>query len=227
MQSDEQRIRDGVGVKPTFFASPSAFRAWLSKHHASAAELVVGFYKVDSGKPSITWPESVDEALCVGWIDGIRRRIDDASYSIRFTPRRPRSIWSAVNVKRVEALIALGRMQPAGLAAFQSAHVDKTAIYTYEQPNVELAEPYLGALKRNKPAWDFYVVQQPSYRKSVNWWILSAKQEATQLRRLEKLIAHSAAGKWIPEFLRPAPAARPARAVRSPPADRGPVAGQS
>lgn len=181
-------------MEPVFFAKPEQFRRWLAKRHVTADELLVGFHKTDSGLPSLTWPESVDEALCVGWIDGIRKRVDECSYTIRFTPRRPGSIWSAVNIRRVQALIAEGRMQPAGLNAFAARKENKSGIYAYEQRQAELVEPYAGLLKKNRLAWTFFESQAPSYRKRACWWVISAKQEATRLKRLEKLIAASAQG---------------------------------
>jgi uncharacterized protein YdeI (YjbR/CyaY-like superfamily) len=184
-------------MKPVFFPSPVEFRHWLAQHHTGAAELLVGFHKVATGTPSLTWPESVDEALCVGWIDGIRKRIDEHSYTIRFTPRRAGSIWSAVNIRRVEALIAEGRMQPAGLKAFAARKENKSGIYAYEQRQAELVEPYASLLKKNKAAWTFFQAQPPSYKKRMCWRIVSAKQEATRLKRLEKLIAESAQGKRL------------------------------
>ncbi len=186
-------------MKPTFFRAPSEFHEWLARHHAAANELLVGFYKKDSGKPSITWPESVDEALCFGWIDGIRRSIDDKSYIIRFTPRKSRSTWSSVNINRAKALIAQGRMQPAGLKSFEARRENRSGIYSYEQRRVELEEPYNHLLKRNKDAWKFFRDQPPSYRKVAGWWIISAKKEETRLKRLEKLTALSAQGKRLPE----------------------------
>src|SRR2546422_365051 len=140
-------------MKPTFFKTPSDFRTWLEKNHAAAKELLIGFYKKDSGRPSITWPESVDQALCFGWIDGIRRSLDDISYTIRFTPRRPTSIWSAVNIKSAQRLIEQGLMQPAGLRAFEARKEYKSGIYSYEQRTAQLPEPYEKGLKKNKAAW--------------------------------------------------------------------------
>jgi uncharacterized protein YdeI (YjbR/CyaY-like superfamily) len=189
-------------MRPTFFKSPSDFRKWLAAHHANAKELFVGFYKKDTGKQSITWPESVDEALCFGWIDGIRRRIDDESYSIRFTPRKTSSTWSAVNIARATELSREGRMSPAGENAFAARKENRSGIYSYEQRSAELVEPYAGKLRRNKKASKFFVSQPPSYRKAANWWVISAKQEETRLRRLEKLISLSAAGQTIPQFTR-------------------------
>ena len=189
-------------LKPKFFKSPSDFRSWLAAHQANSKELLVGFYKKDSGKQSITWPESVDEALCVGWSDGIRRRIDDLSYSIRFTPRKASSTWSAVNIARAKELSRAGRMSPAGEKAFAARKENRSGIYSYEQRSAELVEPYAGKLRRNRAAAKFFAVQPPSYRKAANWWVLSAKQEQTRLGRLEKLIALSAAGQTIPQFTR-------------------------
>ena len=186
-----------MNLSPKFFKTPSAFRKWLTTHHASEKELWVGFYKKETGNPSITWPESVDEALCFGWIDGLRKRIDDESYKIRFSPRRPTSIWSAVNIRRANELIKQNLMQPAGLAAFKARKENRSGIYAYEQRSAELVEPYAGKLKRNRAAWVFFQAQPPGYRKLMNWWIVSAKQEATRLKRLEKLIEESAAGRRL------------------------------
>jgi uncharacterized protein YdeI (YjbR/CyaY-like superfamily) len=189
-------------VIPKFFKSPSDFRKWLAAHHANAKELLVGFYKKDTGKQSITWPESVDEALCFGWIDGIRRRIDEDSYSIRFTPRKASSTWSAVNIGRANELNREGRMAPAGEKAFAARKENRSGIYSYEQRSADLIEPYVGKLRRNKAAAKFFASQPGSYRKAANWWVISAKQEETRLRRLEKLISLSAAGQTIPQFTR-------------------------
>ena len=183
--------------KPTFFKTPADFRKWLAKHHNTAAELWVGFYKKDSGKPSITWPESVDEALCVGWIDGVRKRIDDVSYKIRFSRRRPRSVWSSVNIKRMPELAKEGRMLPAGEEAFARRLENKSGIYAYEQRPAELPDPYAKKLKQNKAAWKFFESQPPYYRKLATWWIVSAKQEETRLKRLKKLIELSAEGRRV------------------------------
>ena len=188
-------------MKPTFFPTAAAFRAWLAKHHATEQELLVGFFKIGSGEASLTWPESVDEALCFGWIDGVRKRIDDRSYTIRFTPRKTRSNWSKVNISRAQELIDQGRMQPAGLAAFEARREDKVGVYSYEQRKPKLEPPYEQLLKQDKVAWDFFDSQPPSYRKAVSWWIVSAKREDTRLRRLEKLRVYSAKGQRIPETL--------------------------
>jgi uncharacterized protein YdeI (YjbR/CyaY-like superfamily) len=188
-------------MKPTFFPTASAFREWLAKHHTTERELLVGLFKKGSGEPSITWPESVDEALCFGWIDGVRKRIDDRSYTIRFTPRRPGSTWSKVNISRARELIEQGRMQPAGQAAFEARKENRSAVYSYEQRRPQLEPPYDRLLRRDDAAWEFFQSQPPSYRKTVSWWIVSAKREDTRLRRLEKLRACSAKGQRIPEFL--------------------------
>jgi uncharacterized protein YdeI (YjbR/CyaY-like superfamily) len=184
-------------MDPKFFPTPSAFRKWLAANHAKSKELVVGFYKKGSGKPSITWPESVDEALCFGWIDGVRKSIDEESYQIRFTPRKASSVWSAVNIRNVERLIKEKRMQPAGLKAYEARKENRSGIYAYEQRSPELLEPYAGIFKRNKAAWKFFQAQPPYYRKTLNWYVVSAKQEATRLKRLDKLIKESAKGKRL------------------------------
>lgn len=188
-------------MKPKFFKAPADFRKWLESHHTSETELLVGYYKRDSGKPSITWPESVDEALCFGWIDGIRRSIDDKSYSIRFTPRKPRSIWSAVNIKRAEDLVKQELMQPAGLKAFQAREENRSGIYSYEQRSPELPDEYGKQLKKNLRAWKFFQSQPPSYRKAANWWVVSAKKEETRVKRLNELIQLSADEQRLPQFI--------------------------
>jgi uncharacterized protein YdeI (YjbR/CyaY-like superfamily) len=181
-------------VKPRFFRDAARFRAWLKEHHASAGVLWVGYYRKDSGRPSITWPESVDEALCYGWIDGIRRRYDDVSYTIRFTPRRPGSPWSDVNIRRARLLITKGLMRSAGLRAFRARRHDRSAVPSAEQRGAEIAGPYGRLLRANRSAWKFFRRQAPFYRRATARWILSAKKEETRLRRLEKLIASSARG---------------------------------
>src|SRR6266571_5214898 len=175
-------------MNPKFFSTPTAFRKWLAVNHDKSRELWVGFYKKNSGKPSITWPESVDEALCFGWIDGIRKTIDDESYKIRFSPRKPGSVWSAVNIRNIERLIKEKRMTPAGLKAYEARKEYRSGIYSYEQRPAELVEPYASKFKRNKAAWKFFQAQPPSYRKMMNWFIVSAKLEETRLKRLDKLI---------------------------------------
>jgi uncharacterized protein YdeI (YjbR/CyaY-like superfamily) len=194
-------------VKPTFFPTPGDFRAWLERHHETAPELLVGFHKKGTGRPSITWPESVDEALCFGWIDGIRRTIDEESYSIRFTPRRARSIWSTVNVKRVAELTKQGRMQPAGRRAFEARDPKRSGIYSYEgeqaKSDMKLAPAYEKKIKANAKAWAFFEAQPPFYKRAITRYVMSAKKEETQLRRLERLIDDSAKGRRVGLLERP------------------------
>jgi uncharacterized protein YdeI (YjbR/CyaY-like superfamily) len=177
-----------------FFAAPEEFRAWLQQHHATADELWVGFYKTKSGRPSLTWPQSVDEALCFGWIDGIRRSIDEISYRIRFTPRRARSIWSSVNVRRAEELIAAGRMQTPGLEAFRRRREDRARQYSFEQGVVSLGDEFEALFRAEAKAWAFFETQPPSYRRTATWWVISAKRPDTRRKRLNTLISDSAAG---------------------------------
>ena len=184
-------------MKPTFFPTPAAFRKWLETNHASATELLVGFYKKDSGHPSITWPESVDQALCFGWIDGVRRRIDDVSYSIRFTPRKQISNWSAINIARVAELTRLALMRPAGLRAFEQRREDKSAIYAYENAVRTLDPVDEKTFRANRKAWQFFNAQAPSYRRVCIYWVTSAKREETRARRLATLINDSANGERL------------------------------
>jgi Uncharacterized protein conserved in bacteria len=184
-------------VSATFFASPEAFRKWLEKHHETEKELLVGFYKVGTGKPSMTWSESVDQALCFGWIDGVRKSIDKGNYSIRFTPRKPTSIWSAINIKKVDELTKAGLMMPAGQKAFALRREDKSGIYSHEKEPAKLDPSYEKQLKANKTAWIFFEKQAPSYKKVIIHWIMSAKQEKTRLSRLEKTIRGSELGKRL------------------------------
>jgi uncharacterized protein YdeI (YjbR/CyaY-like superfamily) len=193
-----------VGEKRTFFTIPSEFRQWLEENYDKNQELWVGFYKKGSGKPSITWPEAVDEALCWGWIDGLRKGIDDVSYMIRFTPRKPRSIWSAINIKRVVELTGLGLMQAAGLQAFEGRKEDKSAIYAYEQKDAaKLDEEYEQQFRTNEKAWDFFQSQAHWYRKTAIWWVISAKKEETKLKRLATLIEDSEHERTIARLTRP------------------------
>jgi uncharacterized protein YdeI (YjbR/CyaY-like superfamily) len=182
-----------------FFAEPSGWRRWLERHHDTATEVWVGLYKKSSGKPSVTWPEAVDQALCFGWIDGVRKSIDATSYKNRFTPRRPGSNWSAVNVRRVQELADLGLMHPAGLKAFEARREDRSGVYSYEQRHLARLEPaYEQKLRASKKAWAYFQASPPSYRTAAIWWIVSAKQEATRLRRLDQLIKHSKEGRPVP-----------------------------
>jgi uncharacterized protein YdeI (YjbR/CyaY-like superfamily) len=191
-------------MEPTFFPTPEDFRAWLAENHERETELLVGFYKVGSGKPSITWPQSVDEALCYGWIDGVRRSLGEEAYTIRFTPRKQKSTWSAVNIARVGELIETGRMQPAGLKAFHAREESNSRIYAYENPNKAVFDPALEErFRANEAAWSFFQAQPPGYRKTCTHWVTTAKQEATRLRRLDQLIADSAGGRRIDQFTSP------------------------
>jgi uncharacterized protein YdeI (YjbR/CyaY-like superfamily) len=189
-------------VKPTFFRDAAAFRRWLAKHHATETELLVGFHRKGSGQPSITYPEALDEALCVGWIDGVRKRFDDSSYTIRFTPRRPKSAWSRVNIERVEALTATGRMQPAGLDAFQRR--DETKYEAYYDPRTrEFDEVTERAIRADRRAWEFLQEQSAWFRGGAAFWISSAKREETRARRLASLIAHLREGRIPPALVPP------------------------
>jgi uncharacterized protein YdeI (YjbR/CyaY-like superfamily) len=176
----------------TYFSSPDEWRAWLAKAHESATELLVGFHKAATGRPRMTWPESVDEALCVGWIDGVRKRVDDDRFTIRFSPRKATSIWSAVNIRRVGELEAEGRMQPAGRAAFANRKENRSGVYSYEKRPATLHEPYASTFRKHAKAWAFFESQAPSYRRAATWYVISAKREETRLKRLATLIDDSA-----------------------------------
>lgn len=184
-------------MKPVFFASQEEFRQWLEENHETARELIVGYYKVKSSKPSMTWTESVDQALCFGWIDGIRRSVDEESYCIRFTPRRKTSTWSAVNIKKVETLTQKGLMHPAGMASFEERKENNSEIYSYENKPKSLSREYKEKFRAREKAWAFFTAQPPSYKKQISYWIMSAKQEKTRLRRLEKTIRMSGEEKRI------------------------------
>jgi uncharacterized protein YdeI (YjbR/CyaY-like superfamily) len=184
-------------MSPTFFPTQNHFRTWLEKNHKTESELIVGYYKVKSGKPSMTWSESVDQALCFGWIDGVRRSVDKDSYCIRFTPRRPSSIWSAINIKKIETLTHAGLMKPEGLKAFSLMKDNKNNNYSYGKEEVPLESRMELQFKKNKKAWDFFMQQAPSYKKVMIHWIMNAKQEKTRQSRLEKTIEQSALGKRV------------------------------
>jgi len=177
-----------------FFANPSEFRKWLEANHQTETELIVGYYKVATKKPTMTWSESVDEALCFGWIDGIRRKFDEESYCIRFTPRNPKSNWSAVNIKKVEEMIRQGKMTQTGLTAYEKRAEARSAIYSYENRSEKLAPELELRFKENGSAWNFFSSQAPSYQKTRIYWVMSAKQEGTRFLRLEKLIQSSTSG---------------------------------
>jgi uncharacterized protein YdeI (YjbR/CyaY-like superfamily) len=180
-------------VKPRFFATQAKWRAWLEKNHASAAELWVGFHKVHTGKPSISWPQSVDEALCFGWIDGLRRGLDENTYMIRFTPRRSGSAWSKVNLDRVAELTKLGLMHETGLAAFTRRDPQRAG-YTYASHDTPFDDASEKTFRRQRAAWKFFQAQPPGYRRIVTHWVMSAKREETRAKRLAELIADSARG---------------------------------
>ncbi|ABF40958.1 conserved hypothetical protein [Candidatus Koribacter versatilis Ellin345] len=188
---------------PQFFPTPMHFRLWLEKHHAAERELVVGFYVKDCGKPSITWPESVEEALCFGWIDGVRHSLNDDSYTIRFTPRKPTSIWSQKNLATMTRLMEQKRVAPAGMKIYESRDQKKTALYSFERAESKLPPEHEKLFRKNAKAWKFWEAQVPSYRKPATWWVVSAKQDATRERRLEILIECSAKGLKIPSLRRP------------------------
>jgi uncharacterized protein YdeI (YjbR/CyaY-like superfamily) len=187
---------DSTKINPTkqaatFFKTQDEFRSWLESNHNKEEELIVGFYKVNSGKPSLTWPQSVDQALCFGWIDGVRKSIDKESYCIRFTPRRSTSNWSTVNIKKIEALTKAGLMKPAGLKAFSLRKENKSGIYSHENDTLFLESNYEIQFRENKKAWEFFMKQAPSYKKAIMRWIMSAVQEKTRQSRLEKTINES------------------------------------
>jgi uncharacterized protein YdeI (YjbR/CyaY-like superfamily) len=190
-------------VKPRFFATPGDFRAWLEAHHDAETELLVGFHKKGSGRESITWPESVDEALCFGWIDGMRRSLSGTAYVIRFTPRKTTSTWSAVNVARVTELTKAGRMRPAGLRAFAARRADRTGVYSFERNKAaKLPEEQEKRLRANRRASAFFDAQPPWYRRTAIHWVISAKRPETREWRLSRLIADSAAGRRIKPLVR-------------------------
>lgn len=182
-------------TEPTFFPTPADFRAWLECHHETERELIVGFYKKGTGRPSISWPESVDEALCFGWIDGIRRSLSDEAYTIRFTPRKPTSIWSAVNVARVAELTREGRMREAGLAAFARRTPERTGVYAFERnQTAAFEEEQERAFRADEAAWRWFSAQPPGYRAIATHWVISAKRPETRAKRLAELIQDSRTG---------------------------------
>jgi uncharacterized protein YdeI (YjbR/CyaY-like superfamily) len=204
MSSGRQSLPALDAIKPTFFATPAAFRRWLEQHHTTADELWVGFHKRATGTPSITWPESVDQALCFGWIDAVRKSLGDASYVIRFCPRRPTSIWSANNIARVKELTAAGLMTAAGTRAFEARSEKRSRVYSYERSEpAKLPPAFMRQLRADKAAWTFFGKQAPWYQRVAVHWVISAKQEATRARRFATLLACSAAGRTVPPLTRP------------------------
>jgi len=181
-------------MSPIFFETQQDFRKWLKKNHKKETEILVGFYKVGTGKPSMTWSESVDQALCFGWIDAVRKSIDKDRYQIRFTQRKANSIWSAVNIKKVSALIEKGLMQPAGIAAFEKRQEHKSKVYSFENESRDFSPELEKQFKANKKAWLYFQSLAPSYKKTSIHWVMTAKQEATKIKRLDQLIKDSAAG---------------------------------
>lgn len=181
-----------------FFKTENHFRKWLEKNYDKKKELWVGYYKKNTGRQSIEWSNSVDQALCFGWIDGIRKSIDDESYKIRFTPRKPTSIWSKINIKKVEELTKKGLMHPAGIEAFKKRDEKKSKVYSFERESVKLNGVYVKILKKNKKAYNFFNSLSPYIKKISIHWIISAKQEETRLKRLNILIKSSEAGEKIP-----------------------------
>ena len=175
----------------TFFENQKLFRDWLEKNHLTKTEIIVGFYKVKSKKPSLTWSESVDQALCFGWIDGIRRTINNESYSIRFTPRKAKSIWSAINIKKIENLTKAGLMKPEGLKAFELKDDRYTKVYSHENSILDLSTEYIKEFKKYPKAFEYFKNQAPSYQKVIIHWIMSAKKDETKLSRLQKVIESS------------------------------------
>jgi uncharacterized protein YdeI (YjbR/CyaY-like superfamily) len=184
-------------VKLKYFESAADFRAWLEANHASTTELWIGFYKKDSGKGDITYEEALDEALCFGWIDGIRKRVDALSFTQRFTPRKPKSIWSLINIGHVARLTKAGHMQPAGLTAFAARTDARTGVYSFENKPRELPPELERLFKADKAAWKFFQQQPPGYRRVASFWVMSAKQEATRKRRLARLMADSSHGRRL------------------------------
>ena len=186
-----------------FFATSAELRRWFEQHHTDHQELWVEYYKKTSGKRSVNWPESVDEALCFGWIDGLRKGIDHERYAIRFTRRKPGSVWSVVNVKRAQELIDTGRMQPAGLAAFEARDPHKSGVYDMDLKDTRLSEIYENQIKMNPEAWSFYQSQPGWYRTSTAAWVMRARKEETRLKRLKILIDDSFQGKTVLQFTQP------------------------
>lgn len=184
-------------MQPVFFSSPAKFREWLEAHHATESELVVGFHKRHTSEPTMTWPESVDQALCFGWIDGVRKKIDDDRYQIRFTPRKAKSIWSRINIDKVTELTKQGLMQPAGLKAFEGRDLTKQKKYSFENEEKTLDPAYEAEFRKNEKAWEFFESQAPWYQRVAKFWVMQAVREETRLKRLATLISDSERGERI------------------------------
>jgi uncharacterized protein YdeI (YjbR/CyaY-like superfamily) len=184
--------------KAVYFRAPADFRDWLAKYHATKRELLVGFHKSRTGKPSLTWSQSVDQAICFGWIDGVRRSVDEERYTIRFTPRTPRSNWSKINIAKVEVLRKAGLMTPAGEKAYAAREAERSGVYSFEQERPrELSPAYQKLFRANKKAWEYYRSEAPYYRRTIAFWVMSAKKEETREKRLATLIADSARGRRV------------------------------
>ena len=199
------RTRDTALVEPTYFRSPAQFRRWLERHHDRERELLVGFYKTSSDHRGITQQEALDEALAFGWIDGVRRRVDDDRYTVRYSPRTPRSNWSKINIERVGELRRAGRMHQAGIAAFEARDPSRSGMYSFENPDTPLPRAYERRFRAEKDAWAFFQSQAPSYQRTARFWVMAAKREETRERRLTQLIADSAAGRRVPPLTSPIP----------------------
>jgi uncharacterized protein YdeI (YjbR/CyaY-like superfamily) len=188
-------------MKPTYFRTPADFRSWLTENHAHQTEFFVGFHKKDSGKPSITYPEAVDQALCFGWIDGVRKSVNATSYTVRFTPRKPKSYWSKINTKRANELIQQGLMQPPGAKVFAARDQATTKRYSFEREAAKLTPAYAKQFQSDAKAWAFFQSQAPYYQRVATFWVVSAKQEPTRQRRLRTLITTSAQSRRLDQFL--------------------------
>jgi len=193
----------GPAAVPRTFRSQAAFRAWLARNHANAPELLIRLFKAGAAHRGLTYTQALDEALCYGWIDGVRRSFDAESFTIRFTPRKPRSTWSRVNVAHVERLIAGGRMAQPGLAAYAARDEKRTGLYSFERRGMTFAPAHTRAFRASAPAWAFFAAQAPWYRRTCVYWVMSAKKHETRAKRLAQLIACSASGKRIPQLARP------------------------
>lgn len=187
-------------MKITYFKSAAAFRTWLEQHHATERELFVGFYKKASGRAGLTYAEAVDEALCFGWIDGVKRRVDQFSYQHRFTPRTAKSIWSRINIQHAERLIKTGRMTPAGRKASAARDPKRSEVYSFENAPRQLPPAGERRFRADRTAWDFFQRQPPGYRRVATFWVVSAKKTETQTRRLEQLIVDSRAGRRLKQL---------------------------
>ena len=192
------------GSKPIRFKDPAALREWFEKNHARVGELWIRFYRLDAGKASVTYPEALDEALCVGWIDGVRKRVDEESYIMRFTSRKRGSYWSTVNIRNVERLLAAGRMRPAGLKAYEGRDASADRRYSFEQRPHDLPADAVSELKKDARAWGYWREQPPGYRRAVAWWIVSSKKPGTRAKRIVLLLEHSRDGERVPPLVSPA-----------------------